>query len=54
MMLSCWSVKPENRLSFTKIVDFLEDYLTEKMNYFNVNSDEDDPYALEPGCQRKL
>ena len=44
-MLSCWSAEPDERLSFTKIVDFFEDYLTEKMNYFNLNAGENDPYA---------
>ena len=47
-MLQCWSAEPDDRLAFSQIVDTLEEYMTELMNYFDPSADgaeEDDPYA---------
>ena len=33
-MSDCWAVEPNDRLTFAEIVDNLEEYLTELMNYF--------------------
>ena len=47
-MLQCWSADPDDRLPFSQIVNTLEVYMTELMNYFNPTDnggEENDPYA---------
>ncbi|XP_065842857.1 uncharacterized protein [Oscarella lobularis] len=48
IMLNCWSAEPEDRLPFSQIVNTLEVYMTELMNYFDPTEnggEEYDPYA---------
>ena len=47
-MLQCWSAEPDDRLAFSEIVNTLEVYMTELMNYFHPTDNggkENDPYA---------
>ena len=48
IMLQCWAAEPDERLTFAEIVNTLEEYLTELVNYFDLeaeDSKEKDPYA---------
>ncbi|XP_062504451.1 uncharacterized protein LOC134181228 [Corticium candelabrum] len=44
IMSQCWDVYPESRPSFTSIVELLEEFLSEAMNYFDPTT----PKLVEP------
>ena len=47
-MYQCWLPSPEDRPTFWHIVNEIEEFLTELMNYFDPNSTEEpppDPYV---------